>query len=83
MVMIVDQDAREIRLQAVKWGERLASLALPPGVEVEVTRESDEGPVTFDRSGRSRDYTVALGVDERQLGWQVYGLTGYVAETSR
>ncbi len=83
VVMIVDEDAREGRLQAVKSGERLASLVLPPGVDVDVSGEPDEGPVTFERSGRSRDYAVALLVDGRQVGWQVYGLTGYVVETSR
>ncbi len=83
VVMVVDEDAGEIRLDAVKSGGRLAGLALPPGVEVEVTGEPGDGPLTFDRTGRSRDYAVTLGLGGRQLGWEIYGLTGYVVESSR
>ncbi len=80
IVMIVGEDTREIRLDSVE--SRLASLALPVGVDVEVAGERDDGPVTFDRLGHSRDYAVSLRLDGRQLGWKVYGLTGFVVETS-
>jgi prepilin-type N-terminal cleavage/methylation domain-containing protein len=79
VVLVLDEDARALRLVGVREVLPFAEGGIGRGIEMSLSIADRERPVIFDTRGTTDDYSITLRTETREVELSFRGLTGAAA----